>query len=560
MVLRSAFDADGRDFGRTPPLPANGEIVFARALPDGSQHLFAVRPGAAGERLLTSGGAADYQDPAVSPDGRTIAVVYTTADLLDTNHEGVIATVPIEGGDPAPLTDPLRRVGDPSWSPDGTQLAFAGIVDDRSQPVSSIFVMNADGSGVRLVAAVDGVDLSAPDWSSDGGTLVFGGLAGATSEAEPKYSDLYVVHIDGSGLTDLTKSPSIDERTPSWSPDGTVIAFSTSTGAASDRILMIDLEGRLAGTVFDDSDAGEIADVEFSPDGRSIAFTSSLALTDADIEGDPDVWTIRVDGTGLTNLTTDGAYGISWQRLLDSKPEPSTSSSVEPAGNDIGFGFPVCQVSQIEAQFDGEGAADTAIVAARREQNGGCPSTVESAQGYVGIDLDGDELVDGSFGPITCEVSYCRAFAAPDLDGDDGKRELLVVESAGSIVGLGIYALGPVPGSPGKTEVVRIHIGEPDLVQTGFVTGEPARLFIGGDEGWSYRLRCEDHGVNRFLYQQRAFRQADSTGPATVDETTLIYWQQRLDVFDAREPEQTKSDDPLGSQPEEVCGAPIPQV
>ena len=552
------------------PAITNGEIVFSRSLPDGSEHVFAVQPGVVGERLITSGSAI-YADPSVAPDGRTIAVVHSIPSFADMNAEGVIATFTMDGGEPTWITDPLPRVGDPSWSPDGTQIAFAGI--ETGQPPAGIFVMNADGSSLRSVVAIDGMELSAPDWSPDGQKLVFVGLAGATSEAEPKYSDLFIVGIDGSGLTNLTESPAINESTPSWSPDGDLIAYGRNEGNTGDSIQLIDTSGRPAGTFFDGADAGEIGEVDWSPDGRMIAFTSSMADTDADTDGDLDVWTTSVDGTQLVlaNLTTDGASGVSWQPLpagFGPKPsptsEPTESPGAEPAGRDVGMGFLVCQVSEIEAQLDGEGAADTAVVATRLDVDGRCPSVVDEAQAYVGVDVDHDGFVDTAYGPISCEVYYCRVFAAPNLNGDGDTHELLVVESAGSVVGLGVYALEAI-GSPASDTpaIVRIEIGEPDYRERGFVTGEPARLFIGGDEGWSYRLRCEDHGndgMNRFLYVSRAYHAIDESGPWTIDETTLYYANHRLIVFDAREPELSTSDDPLGPQPQDLCGAPIPQV
>jgi TolB protein len=283
---------------------ANGEIVFSRPLPDGSQHLFAVQPGAVGERLITSGGGV-YQDPAVSPDGTLIAVTHSIPSFADTNKEGVIATVGMDDGEvPTWLTDPFARVGDPSWSPDGSRIAFAAA--SKPADLAAIYVMNADGSGRRLVVELDGSNLSAPDWSPDGETLVFVGLEIAQSEIDVKQPDLYTVGIDGTGLRNLTESPTIGEWSPSWSPDGDVIAFHQNQGSEVNRIQLIDLEGHLTGTVFKECDACEIGEVEFSPDGRFVAFTSELALTDSDNEGDLDVWTIRVDGTGLTNLTTRG--------------------------------------------------------------------------------------------------------------------------------------------------------------------------------------------------------------------------------------------------------------
>ena len=51
VFLRHAFEADQRNVGdEQTPSAANGEIVFSRELPDGSEHVFAVQPGVVGER------------------------------------------------------------------------------------------------------------------------------------------------------------------------------------------------------------------------------------------------------------------------------------------------------------------------------------------------------------------------------------------------------------------------------------------------------------------------------------------------------------------------------
>lgn len=493
LFLRHAFDPDKRNVGdeRTPSV-ANGEIVFSRPLPDGSQHLFAVQPGTVGERLITSGGGV-YQDPAVSPDGTLIAVTHSIPSFSDSNKEGVIATVAMDDGEvPTWLTDPFARVGDPSWSPDGSQIAFAAA--NKPADFAAIYVMNADGSDRRLVVELDGSNLSAPDWSPDGEKLVFVSLAGATSEAEPKYSDLFIVGIDGSGLTNLTESPTTNESTPSWSPDGDVIAYRRNEGNISDSIQLIDSTGRSAGTVFDDSDAGEIGDIDWSPDGRLIAFTSSLALTDTDIEGDLDVWTIRVDGTGLTNLTTGGAYGISWQPLpAGSQPEPSPTSertvspSAESEGRDIGLGFNLCNVQRLSGiDFLGDGTMGSAWTGTKVTADDTCPTNYDDRYG-VAVDYTGDGVADSWSGETIEVCGGCEPWKAMDLNGD-GRKELLVIVEYFSIMHYGVYTFLDVNGRP---EIEPFRIGEPGHPEHQLDPGKPFTFWVGGDAGLSDWFYCE---------------------------------------------------------------------
>jgi len=95
---------------------------------------------------------------ALSPDGRTLAI-----DLL-----GTLWTMPASGGVAKPITDISMDARQPSWSPDGTRIAFA------SNRLSSyeVFTMNPDGSDVQLVANTDG-RATAPQWTRDGNTLLF---------------------------------------------------------------------------------------------------------------------------------------------------------------------------------------------------------------------------------------------------------------------------------------------------------------------------------------------------------------------------------------------------
>jgi TolB protein len=73
-----------------------------------------------------------------------------------------------DGSHPINLSKNPAMDGWPSWSPDGRHVAFAS---DRSGN-HEIYLMNADGSDVRLVADLPGRNTS-PHWSPDGKHLSF---------------------------------------------------------------------------------------------------------------------------------------------------------------------------------------------------------------------------------------------------------------------------------------------------------------------------------------------------------------------------------------------------
>jgi Tol biopolymer transport system component len=108
----------------------------------------------------------------------------------------------------------------PTWSPDGTKIAFTSEVESTGGlPSHEIHVMNADGTDLRNL----GVDGYSPVWSPDGSTIAFS----RDTFAEGRYlgADVYVVNADGSTLTNLTNGDGAMSAEPDWSPDGRRIAF-----------------------------------------------------------------------------------------------------------------------------------------------------------------------------------------------------------------------------------------------------------------------------------------------------------------------------------------------
>lgn len=119
----------------------------------------------------------------------------------------------------------------PAWSPDGRRIAFTS--DWRAyDTLFDVYVANTDGSEPELTVAgpffwVDGLKFYfQPAWSPDGNKLAMVFCTYAWHNCYPE-SSIAVAKADGSGLTILEESGGMSH--PTWAPDGSTIAFSTTS-------------------------------------------------------------------------------------------------------------------------------------------------------------------------------------------------------------------------------------------------------------------------------------------------------------------------------------------
>jgi dipeptidyl aminopeptidase/acylaminoacyl peptidase len=231
-----------------PAWSPDGRRLAFKTTQFGSNQLAVINADGTGETLLTRTFRFSEGQPAWSPDATKLLYRRTPENPLVQN--GDIWVLDVEGSakDPTqPVTQAvLLRTGDeryPSYSPDGTQIAFRGDLD-LAEPSGDeeLYVMNSDGTNVRQLTINADFD-SAPSWSPDGKRILFErALAGTfTPGVEAQEKDVYVMRADGSHVRRLTDSPGLDEG-PEFSPDGTKIAFSSSRDGQQE-IYVMDADG-----------------------------------------------------------------------------------------------------------------------------------------------------------------------------------------------------------------------------------------------------------------------------------------------------------------------------
>lgn len=163
--------------------------------------------------------------PALSPDGNALAYA--------SSHEGNAELYRLDTRTKAVQRLTTNAAGDlsPSWSPSGREIAFTS--DRGGGP--QIFLMSADGSNVRRLT-FDGDYNAAPAWSPRGNWIAY------VCRTPKKEYKLCVITPDGQKHLQLTTGLGVDDS-PSWSPDGRHLVFSSTVDGKS-QIYMMNADGK----------------------------------------------------------------------------------------------------------------------------------------------------------------------------------------------------------------------------------------------------------------------------------------------------------------------------
>jgi Tol biopolymer transport system component len=281
--------------------------------------------------LLVAGAwaaAAESESPSVRPgvgplvpDGRIVF-----GRWKDSLGSFEVFTIASDGSDERSLLPGAHEC--PRWSPDGATISVTAV-----SPTGQIIpaFVGADGSGYRELSADPTLHLGCSAWAPDGATLMYE----AWDDADPTRAGIYTIKAaDGSDLTRLTENRDIPGA---YSPDGSRIVFHRMEGEETGRLWVMDADGSNArqlidrivghgtrfspdgtmiladghdGSVFTvDVESGEVTEIplpagsggygaHWSPDGGWIVLSLHMGG-----EPDPDLYAVRLDGTGLIQLT-----------------------------------------------------------------------------------------------------------------------------------------------------------------------------------------------------------------------------------------------------------------
>ena len=269
--------------------------------------------------------------PRISPDGQRVAFAVTTIDEGKQEYRTSIWMVSSEGGEAKRFTTGAGRASNPSWSPDGRWLAF--VSEREGEPVgkdekeqkqrgkgkSQIWLIPTDGGEARQLTFMQH-GASNPVWSPDSKRLVFNAPVGPadeeTEDGKPlpkarvidrlwyrldgvgfiyeRRDHLFLIDVAGGEPEQLTDGD-WDDSDPTWSPDGTKIAFVSSR--AEDRwrlptpdVYTLTTNNGKAGDLHCLTDGSLVcSNPSWSPDGNTLAFLGALKLRSG---GHVDVYTI----------------------------------------------------------------------------------------------------------------------------------------------------------------------------------------------------------------------------------------------------------------------------
>jgi Tol biopolymer transport system component len=260
-------------------VPHSTSLVYQSYCAEPFQNLYGVAPDGTGLHRITNVQANQVQ-PSLSPDGTRIA--FAESQFTGLSCKGcpqALRTIGVDGTGAVTLTSPPGCTFDnsPSWSPDGTRILFVHSGCDTAP--DAMVVPAAGGSPA---------DLHVPAW-----TAAWGPTRMAYANGSTVPSSLWTSLPDGTGRHEVA-GIGAGLTTPAWSADGR-LAFLLGATAV--------VQGKKVPLPF-----AQVRSIAWSPDGTRF-------LVAAKPRNAPtfDLYTVRIDGTGVRRLTTNlDVSGAHW--------------------------------------------------------------------------------------------------------------------------------------------------------------------------------------------------------------------------------------------------------
>jgi dipeptidyl aminopeptidase/acylaminoacyl peptidase len=272
-------------------------------------------------------------DPQISPDGRTIAYVRRSNDVMTDKARSTVWLVDVASGQQHPLLAGAGSYSSPRWSPDGSRLAYIAADGGGAQ----LFVRwMASGESARITGLPDGPDSVV--WSPDGRRIAYSmfvpddgpKLGKAPDKPEgakwadplqvidavtyrfdgagyfkPGYQQIFWVPADGGAPTQLTFGPTNAGTQVSWTPDSRAVLFSANLNKDWDRnlneaeIYRVSIDG--GAPVALTTRKGPDFSPAVSPDGRQVAYVGYDLDDRANV--DTKLYVMNIDGSNPRVVT-----------------------------------------------------------------------------------------------------------------------------------------------------------------------------------------------------------------------------------------------------------------
>jgi dipeptidyl aminopeptidase/acylaminoacyl peptidase len=300
---------------------------------------------------LTTGDKGETS-PQWSPDGANIAF------LADRDKGTQVWVIPVDGGEADKVTNEENDIQSFQWSPDGASMAFVTrdlpvdkserekrkkdkfdtIVVDTDFTYSHLWKINVETREKKRLTGGD-FTVDDPHWSPDGASIAFVMSKSGLQESsfidisDDRNTDIYIISANGSSPRQLTTNPGPDAN-PRWSPDGKLIAYTSSPehkswAVKTDAMLISPAGGapRNLTKDFYESAISGASSLAWTPDGDALYFSSGVGLY-------THIFSVSVGGTAgggeVTQVTRESrnysAFDISGHPEGAGLPAPSINS------------------------------------------------------------------------------------------------------------------------------------------------------------------------------------------------------------------------------------------
>jgi Tol biopolymer transport system component len=248
-------------------------------------------------RKLTDG--VDDKTPALSPDGKKVAF---SSIQRDGNSE--IYVVNTDGTGLTRLTNRPETDVSPEWSPDGTMIVFAGSLAGGDPYKRYIFLMNADGSGLKQLTKGTGF---APNWAINGEKIYY-----VTSRQS--VNDIMSIRPDGTGNIGVKAVGALSVNPAVMSPDGSALAFISQKDPSAPIELNITTAAQSWNdqTLLSEGYDPIFGGLSWSPDGKHLLF--SMLGDGKAMKGGGHLFLVNADGSDLKPFPLEClyCYGGDW--------------------------------------------------------------------------------------------------------------------------------------------------------------------------------------------------------------------------------------------------------